>query len=382
MGWRTYAEGFRLAIFSTQDPHGRHEFYAEQSLPDYQILGILWSRALSNDGSLLGLFNPTALQDLKPYPAALPISSHLTVSDPQLLAVAFDILPLPYICSRRSRFDKPARKIETWPRDHEGGRLLLPKQLVIFEQTLWRLVLVIIQSSWMNLFDVTKSMGAGGLVECVLDRLHPPTSHLIAQKLEARRSSLDKRVRWSYDAAQDPFAVGVGSRAGAAASEKQTAFLPAADGNSKTILLKVLRRLLEAGVHPRLSFRLFKLLRRENVTLTQRTGRLPVKSGRDSSGTSTPSTSASPSGHIKTRSRKLDQPFLQIDLNGLSMGGSKADQLDNEMLEAVSHGMGKRWPDLFGFKGPGGCLTLNGVQQWPTKERGFYFMVSRSCAAS
>lgn len=231
----------------------------------------------------------------------------------------------------------------------------------------------------MNLFEVTKNMGAGGLVECVLDRLYPPRSHLIASKLEARRSSLSKRVRWSYDAAQDPFAAGAASRSGAAVDKRQTSFLPAADGVLRKILFKVLRRLLEAGVHPRLSFRLFKQLRRENsIALPLPIRRRPGKSGQDSSGNSTPSVSGqSPSGHARTRSRKLDQPVLQLNLNDLSIGGETAGQLDDEMLEAVSHGMGKRWPDLFGFKGNGGRLALTGVQQWPTRESGFYFMVRR-----
>lgn len=360
-----------MALFSTSG-----DAAAQQSLPDHQVLSLLLSRALSYDDSLSSLFDPTTLQSVKPYPAALPISPYLTVSDPQLLACVFDVLPLPYIGSKRSKFDQTARKIESWPRNADGSQLSLPNQLVAFEQTLWRLLLVVLQSNWMNLFQVTKTMGAGGLLECVLDRLYPPTSHLIASKLEARRSSLDKRVRWSYDAAQDPFAVGVASRAGASSNNRQTAFLPAAEGTLRTILLKVLRRILEAGVHPRLSFRLFRQLRRDDPTLAQTASKLAAKSDRGSSGTSTPGSS---SGHVRTRSRKLDLPLLQIDLNGLSVGGTKSGQLDNDLLEAVSHGMGKRWPDLFGFKGPGGCLTLNGLANWPTKERGFYFMVSRSC---
>jgi hypothetical protein len=372
-------KAFQKAICCKESLSEGYKQLPEQALPDHQILGILLSQALSKDQSLLGLVNSATLQSIQPYPAPLPISSHLTVSDPQLLACVFDILPLPYICSKRSKFDEPVKKIATWPRSQGGDNLSLPDHLVVFEQTMWRLLLVIIQSNWMNLFEVTKNMGAGGLVECVLDRLYPPRSHLIASKLEARRSSLSKRVRWSYDAAQDPFAAGAASRSGAAVDKRQTSFLPAADGVLRKILFKVLRRLLEAGVHPRLSFRLFKQLRRENnIALALPIRRRPGKSGQDSSGNSTPSVSGqSPSGHARTRSRKLDQPVLQLNLNDLSIEGEIAGQLDDEMLEAVSHGMGRRWPDLFGFKGDAGRLALTGLQQWPIRESGFYFMVRR-----
>ena len=377
-GWAGYAELFKEALSCSKETS-----LSEPSLDNVQlnhtVLGVLLSRALSRDESLLNLFNSNKNPPISPFPALLPISTHLDLSDPQLFAVVIDQLPLPYTSSRRTKFDKIPDKISNWPRLNDSNTLSLTTDLIQFEETLWRLILVIIQSNWLNLFKVTKTMGLGGLVECVLDRLYPPKDVPMHCPTTTRRKLPEGGLRpsgQSYDASQDPF-LAVSTRPLLHNLEKgDRAYLPAAQGDLRLILMKVLKRLLEAGIHPRLSFRLFKLLRKEDGRQGGGDSRTP-RSGRTTNGDVTPVGTRSPlTFQTKSKGKRSKTPALKLDLENLQINRVNGDRLDVDLLEAIDHGMGKRWPDLFGFNGRGGGLDLKGLGKWPSKDRGFYFMVS------
>jgi hypothetical protein len=377
-GWTGYAELFKRAVSSSRDTSLR-DFSLDNVQLNHAVLGVLLSRALSRNETLLDLFDSNMDQPISPFPALLPISTHLDLSDPQLLTVVIDQLPLPYTSSRRTKFDKIPDKIASWPRLNDSNTLTLTKDLIQFEEVLWRLILVIIQSNWLNLFKVTKTMGLGGLVECVLDRLYPPKSVPVHCPTTTRRKLPEGGLRpsgQSYDASQDPFLT-VSTRTLLHDVEKgDRAYLPAAEGDLRLILLKVLKRLLEAGVHPRLSFRLFKLLRKEDGRQNAG-GSRTTHSGRTTNGDVTPVGTRSPlTFQTKSKGKRSQAPALKLDLENLQINRVNGDRLDMDLLEAIDHGMGKRWPDLFGFHGRGGGLDLKGLGKWPSKDRGFYFMVS------
>ena len=377
-GWVGYGELFKKALSSSRGTSLPGSSFDNAQL-NHALLGLLLSRALSRNETLLHLFDSHKNQPISPFPALLPISTHLDLSDPQLLTVVIDQLPLPYTCSRRTKFDKIPDKIASWPRLNESNTLSLPEDLIQFEETLWRLVLVIIQSNWLNLFKVTKTMGLGGLVECVLDRLYPPKIVPLHCPTTTRRKLPEGGLRpsgQSYDAAQDPFLAASTRTLPHSVEQGDRAYLPAAEGDLRLILMKVLKRLLESGVHPRLSFRLFRLLRKEDGRRNVGESRTP-RSGHTTNGDVTPVGTRSPlTFQTKSKGKRSKTPALKLDLENLQINRVNGDRLDVDLLEAIDHGMGKRWPDLFGFNGRGGGLDLKGLGKWPSKDRGFYFMVS------
>lgn len=354
--------------------------------PNPEVLGILLSKALSDDPSLLHLF--TQQNTLPQYPAMLPISSNLGITEPELLVIIFDQLPLPYVCSSQTRFDKVPLKIQDWPVNSTLSvepdpieYLQLPSQTAAFEETIWRLMLVIVQSSWINLFIICKTMGAGGLVECVLNRLYPPHHQPIEQATTTRRtiSTSEEQTDSSNSSAL------IVTQEEVTPSHLNRHHLPPATGAVRIILFKVLRRLLEAGIHPRLSFRLFSLLRRESEGLKSGT---PLSRGSSAqtltlespgaTGTSTENaTGTPPSKRTKPRLSKIKLPALHISLDGVAEAEQGPSVLDDELLETIRHGMTKRWPDVFGFRTESSGLKVVGLDKWPSKERGFYYMVSK-----
>jgi hypothetical protein len=263
----------------------------------------------------------------------------------------------------------------------------MPSELMLLESTLWRVMLVVVQSSWINLFELSKSMGEGGLVECVLDRLYPPRNRRNKQATTTRQPENLRMGMFSgdeesdYDASHDPFAIQSGPIIPFGRKPKSRARLPAADGQLRLILLKVLRRLVEIGIHPRLNRKVFRLLRKETEGSTisrNRSGDTTPGNSSYNNGTPKPG-GTPPSTGVKPRLAKMKPPALKLSLRGLTGDEPESDLLEDDMLDVVRHGMGKRWPDLFAFKNKEAGLDLEGLAKWPSKDKGFYFMVSFVC---
>jgi hypothetical protein len=160
----------------------------------------------------------------------------------------------------------------------------------------------------------------------------------------------------------------------------------------RPILLKVLKRLLEAGVPYGYAHRLFRLARKAPPPKTAVETPEGMISGAGSS-VSTPT--GSPSGKRRPAKLKLQINTTMDNTLEQSQDGSG---LDEDILEVIKHGMTKRWPDMFCFSArsaralptnagavqerEGGSIVGKELGKvWPNSTKGYTYLVSDSAGA-
>lgn len=346
----------------------------DNDLPQPMLLGLLFSLTFNNDASLRKLFSAD-LRTLPTYPDPLPISSSLVISQPDFLPFLFDLLPLSYRPSTIRQVGLPNVN-PGWSRygtRHSHDAILLSESQQRLENVVWRVLIVVVFSSWTNLFHVHNHLP--GTIEAILDRLVPESKgNIVANETETLRQSTSKIS--SANGPEENIESHVDSGTGTNehhvyAVPSTVVIIPPAGSTLRQILLRLLRRLVEAGIPPSCSHRLFKSIRIAEIK--------PAPVNTDTKANNE-SPSSSPSRRPKPSKGKPPKLHLIIDsLNESTM--SKRPRLDKEMLDIVRHGMGKRWPDMFCFSPrlPGeqsGSFICNNIgKPWPSASQGYYFTV-------
>lgn len=319
---------------------------SDSELPSLHLVGLLFSLALNGDRSVVDLFTHDN-DALDTYPASLSISPSLSLTLASVLPIVFDLLPFPYRAARLSVVGQS--NINPGWDQHQLA--MTPRQEHI-ERIVWRLMIVVVSSSWINLFRVHQALP--GIVESVLERLQPS-----ATEAEQETSSTLARSR------NESVDFGADFRTDAEEEVARSAMTTAAGPELRPILLRLLRRLVEAGIPSECSHRLFRMLRKHDQ---------PIKS----STLPPPSVDAAGSPTTSSRRRPPRGPRLALKLDMLD--SPPAGHLDTEILDVVKHGMAKRWPDVFCFdpaseqgERPGSFTCSDLARTWPGASKGYYF---------
>lgn len=156
-----------------------------------------------------------------------------------------------------------------------------------------------------------------------------------------------------------------------------------ADTALRPILLKLLRRLVEAGVPTEYAHMLFRLAKKSDAPTALATIKNAQAAEEDASATQggTRSVESSPSkSPAGKRTRPAKPMSLKLALNVLAGSAKNGPAvLDKDILEILRHGMSKRWPNVFMFSpelggSAGGMICNNLGKTWPTSAKGYYFM--------
>lgn len=167
---------------------------------------------------------------------------------------------------------------------------------------------------------------------------------------------------------------------------KQTSYVhELADATLRSILLKLLRRLVEAGIPIEYAHMLFRLAKKsnaptalaiiKNAQAAEEGAEVQTTEGGVASNRSSPS--KSPAGK---RTRPAKPMSLKLALNVLAGSAKNGPSvLDKDILEILRHGMSRRWPDVFMLSpqmggSPGGLHCRDLGKTWPTSVKGYYFM--------
>ncbi len=383
-----------------------------------RFLGILLSFAFNGDDSLVELMSSlpeppgqSATDEKDPkmptWPAPLKISPNLCLTHPTMLPVIFAFLPWPFPQASLSlQGDKPESAYARFLTDimpHQAKRN--PEHDEAMVEAVWRVMIVALQSSLVNLFQVSQHLE--GLVGVLLDSLYPPERkapqrsvvvsgtasgvstprHMRARPSIFVQTASEESIRGRSPMRNGQPSIMSGDMLAEAlrASQARPGQAPELPVTRKVperlrpTLLKVLRRLLEAGVPYGYSHRLFRLARK--ITPPPEEAPTDARSPSPANG----------SGSQRRRPAKLN---LRIDtLNGDSPPSESS--LDLDILEVIKHAMSKRWPDMFCFssrmsraaptnpavvnESKGGrlhCADLG--KAWPPVNKGFSYSVSAS----
>ncbi|KAJ9113849.1 hypothetical protein QFC19_000042 [Naganishia cerealis] len=156
-----------------------------------------------------------------------------------------------------------------------------------------------------------------------------------------------------------------------------------ADQTLRPILLKLLRRLVEAGVPVEYAYMLYRLAKKNDAptALAKIKSIQAVELGLSTQNEVLSSTESSPSKSPSGKRTRPAKPMnLKLALNVLAGSAKNGPSvLDKDVLEILRHGSSRRWPDMFMFSpGLGGCeggLSCSNLgKTWPTSAKGFYFM--------
>jgi hypothetical protein len=386
-------------------------------LPNLQVLGLLWACACNHDKTLVSLFQqfasslntqddvhkPEPATRIPEFPATLPISSNLVLTNPYLLPIILNLSPLPYTATAISTCPSPTRRE---PLPHA---LTDPQQQL--EQLTYRILIAVVQSSWSNLFKTQRVLPS--IYEAILKRLYTSATRKREESKMAKSLDLEPAVRKGaaavaekekeqqafpkfslsrYTDTASPGGTYTGVRnddvftATATTPQQQEtneAIHKPADETLRPILLKLLRRLVEAGVPVEYAYMLFRLAKKDDAptALAKIKSIQAAEQGFSAQNDDPSSTESSPS---KTPSGKRTKPVKPINLRlalnvlaGSAKDGSSV--LDKDILEILRHGSSRRWPDMFMFSpnmgGSSGALACPNLgKTWPTSAKGYYFM--------
>jgi hypothetical protein len=233
-------------------------------------------------------------------------------------------------------------------------------------ETTFRLLLASVQRSASNLFLLSNKLDL--LCEFLLYRLYgPPTKRVYVDTFPAKIDWADRgeederRSEWDWKAPSPGL---------------------------REVYLSLLRKVLEAGVNQKVTWRLFELVK------TTEADRRKKDEGILDSGTSTPINTAPPT---PTRPSRTQTPTPGADDTTTTLKSRKRPQLtlattapppvadmerlDVEVLDLLRHAMRSRWPDMFVFRGGKG-ISEAGIElpdlgrAWPGAQKGFHFSVS------
>lgn len=371
-------------------------------------MGSLWSTACNSEPSLVDLFKQFTHQieanagaestasGIPDFPATSPISANLALTHPRLLPIILNLTRLPYTMTASTTYPSPSRL-------PPHAAALTPAQRKL-ESLTYRILIVIVQSSWANLFKTQQVLPS--IYEAILKRLYgpaigrreesemarglelEPSRRKMAGKEGQRQDSLPRFSVTSYADLASPGGTVHGQQivADPVRSETQKADYAhdVADAALRPVLLKLLRRLVEAGVPVEYAHMLFRLAKKSNAPTAlaiiknaqaaeeEANGPLEIGTGSNKS-----SPSKSPAGR---RTRPAKPMSLKLALNVLAGSAKNGPSvLDKDILEVLRHGMSRRWPDVFMFSpemggSPGGLLCNDLGKTWPTSVKGYYFM--------
>lgn len=371
-------------------------------------MGLLWSMACNSEPSLVDLFKQFRHQieasddadstgsGIPDFPATLPISANLVLTHPGLLPIILNLTRLPYTMTASTTYPSPSRLPP-----HPAA--LTPAQRK-WESLTYRILIVIVQSSWANLFKTQQVLPS--IYEAILKRLYgpavgrreesemarslelEPSRRKMAGKEGQRQDSLPRFSVTSYADLASPGGTVHGQQPVTASVRSETKKAgyshDVADAALRPVLLKLLRRLVEAGVPVEYAHMLFRLAKKSNAPTAlaiiknaqaaeeEANGPLEVGTGSNKS-----SPSKSPAGR---RTRPAKPMSLKLALNVLAGSAKNGPSvLDKDILEVLRHGMSRRWPDVFMFSpemggSPGGLVCNNLGKTWPTSVKGYYFM--------
>jgi hypothetical protein len=367
------------------------------------------SLACNNEPTLINLFDqfphdiatsedPFSVETRVPdFPATLPISPNLVLTHPGLLPIILNLTRLPYTMTAPTTYPSPSR-IPPHP------AALTPAQEKL-ESLTYRILIVIIQSSWSNLFKTQKFLPS--IYEAILRRLYGPSvgrreESEMAKSLElepSRRKAAEKEKReqgelprflvTSYADLASPGGTVHGPNAIMPASNttvKQANYVHELAGAAlRPILLKLLRRLVEAGIPVEYAHMLFRLAKKsnaptalaiiKNAQAAEDGAEGPTTEGGVASNRSSPS--KSPAGR---RTRPAKPMSLKLALNVLAGSAKNGPSvLDKDILEILRHGIdGGRMCSCFRLRWAGrpvdciagisarrGRRASRGIISWP-----------------
>lgn len=244
------------------------------------------------------------------------------------------------------------------------------KHRAIIEIT-FRLLLLACQRSPANLFIIMDKLPF--LQEFLLCRLYgfvPPRKY--AETFPARKDWIDRMEDEDEDEST---------------TKPQWKEPPA---SLRVVYLALLKKVLETGVDPKTTWRLFSLVktsesarRRKDESATHSGAQTPTPQSTTRPTTPVPrADTESPADQQDTpRAKSRKRPHLTIP------GSATApiidiERLDLEVLDLIRHAMRSRWPTMFVFRGGRGMsesgIELNDMgRAWPTAQKGFNFSVSR-----
>jgi hypothetical protein len=413
-GWSAYEPALRLLCYPTQPTEPSQDLGPDHTslrednrihnrIPDLRFIGSLWSVACNSESTLVDLFgrfdktlkDPSDAESRIPdFPEVLPISANLVLTHSSLLPIILDLTPLPYTLTAKTTYPAPSRRPS-----HPQPLTTEQREL---ESLTYRILIVILQSSWSNLFKSQKVLPS--IYEAILKRIYgaavgkrEPSEMARSLELEpARRKGKDQHDSLPrFMVSGSPMASPGGTLYGGAGGNAEPPLLSKpttrkenhvheiADTALRPILLKLLRRLVEAGVPTEYAHMLFRLAKKSDAP----TALAIIKNAQAAEGDATPtaggprsnesSPSKSPAGK---RTRPAKPMSLKLALNVLAGSAKNGPAvLDQDILEILRHGMSKRWPNVFMFSpelggSEGGLVCNNLGKVWPTSAKGYYFM--------
>lgn len=371
-------------------------------------MGLLWSMACNSEPTLIDLFDqfvrgieasdsPGIDSGIPSFPATLPISANLVLTQPGLLPVILNLTRLPYTLTAPTTYPSPSR-IPPHP-----AELTAPQRKL--ESLTYRILIVIIQSSWSNLFKTQQVLPS--IYEAILRRLYGPSVERREEsemarslELEPSRRKAAARGKQQQDTLPQFLVTNYTDLASPGGTIHGQGTTPAlvqstsnqashvhelADAALRPVLLKLLRRLVEAGIPVEYTHMLFRLAKKSNAPTALaiiKNAQAAEEEGNNGpreigSASNRSSPSKSPAGR---RTRPAKPMSLKLALNVLAGSAKNGPSvLDKDILEILRHGMSRRWPDVFMFSpemggSPGGLLCSDLGKMWPTSVKGYYFM--------
>ena len=145
--------------------------------------------------------------------------------------------------------------------------------------------------------------------------------------------------------------------------------------------LALLRRLLEAGVDQRLTWRLFSLVKTPVKDKQSSNIELKEEKGLEEPSKRAGNQSSKVEVETARTSQKRPKPSHLTIATDPSLSGFGVEDLQIEVLDLIRHSMKSRWPAAFVFahseRGNEGGLELVDLgRPWSTPQKGFNFSVS------
>lgn len=241
-------------------------------------------------------------------------------------------------------------------RDFEGKEDSKQAKLV---QLVFQVLLIIVKASMPNLFTVAFELA--NLSEFLLERLYGP---------EQKR-----KYAVTFPQSKDPNLKDDNEE------EAATVEWHGPDKELRPIYLALLKRMLEASVDQRVTWRLFGLVRRtkkdSKPTVVETLASASTESILPVSSPETPNP-ASPSNLPVPAATTRGKPNLHI--NTLDTTAKDDENLHPEVLDLIRHAMKSKWSDVFVFEGGSGD-NLGGLEleelgrPWMNGHKGFNFSV-------
>jgi hypothetical protein len=147
----------------------------------------------------------------------------------------------------------------------------------------------------------------------------------------------------------------------------------------RAVYLSLLRRMLEAGVDQRVTWRLYTLVKIRPKPVVE----LPSTTSSRPESPSPISPARNESMETPTKARRRPKPDLHIATPAAPSAELDTERLRPEVLELIRHAMKSRWPDAFIFRGGmgdarGGIEMRDLGRVWQNGQKGFNFSVSLS----